>query len=78
MERFFLYICNFKFFFFQHHIHKKIFNTFSTNMHLNSFQLNLNPIVELHLVLIQFKVHAMEMKYVIDGYYNKVLHQSTS
>jgi hypothetical protein len=48
----FLDLCLFKSFFFQHHIHKWIFNTFFTNMNLivvplnlNSIEPNINPIV---------------------------------
>jgi hypothetical protein len=35
-------ICVLNFFLFQHHIHKKIFNTFSTNLHAISFLFNFN------------------------------------
>jgi hypothetical protein len=53
-------MCSFEFFF-QHHIREQIFNTLSTNLHLNSLQLNpielnLNPIIELHSVELELKL----------------------
>jgi hypothetical protein len=48
MERCFFGFAYLLSFFFQHHIHKKILNTFFTNLHLicfNSIQLIFNPIV---------------------------------
>ncbi len=51
IERYFGIFCLFKGFFFQHHIHKKIFNTFSTNICPNFFQLNLIQL----LIWIQFR-----------------------
>jgi len=57
------YLC----FFFQHHIHEQIFNTFSTNLHLNLFQFNLNPIIEfifnssgIHFKSIQKSINTFE------------------
>ncbi len=42
-------------FFFEHHIHKHILNTFSTNLHLISFQFNWILIPLLSWIGIQFK-----------------------
>jgi hypothetical protein len=39
----FFWVCVFNFFF-EHHIHKQIFNTLCTNLHPIFFQLNLNSI----------------------------------
>jgi len=46
------------FFSFQLHICKQIFNTFSTNLHPISLQLNLSPIAKLNWIELKLKFHS--------------------
>jgi hypothetical protein len=54
----------FKKFFSQHHTHKQIFNSFSTDLYLIFCQLNLNSIVELYWIGFQFNAIVHENQFL--------------
>jgi hypothetical protein len=43
----------------KHQTYEEIFSAFFTNLHLIFFQLNLNPIIELELNLVEFEFHSI-------------------
>ncbi len=70
-----MYFLDFSFFgvgIFQHRIHEKIFNTFSINFHLISFQLNMN-LIQLNLNSISFHFNSIQGACNVIQYFHSIV-----